>query len=354
MLFAATTSQPMSSNSASPDLQSQEQAKIEAIFNNRGAQYEKIIFESLRNRDFVARSFEFSPVDGALACDQTFRASDSYADRLHILNTSAERPGYTERLVLFDVKGKRAGEAKSKATHNTSTFQHRQVAFYLCICAQNLDFVELVPNYHQDTSQPALPQSQEEKESCLYSSRASRLPFSTHGLDPTVAQHRMPIVFLPEALQRVRNCALDGSVYINPWTGARHDTWRPQVTTDLSSLRPHESVAHFSAYMAVMDIYRALRVHQDLIGTPKARCDIVGLAPRLADFKLILYEGPNARQLLIQHKKDSRIRSPSAPLDRVAIARATGRDCSYFFNDTDSYVHCLSAVLYTSVTNTPF
>jgi hypothetical protein len=165
----------------------------------------------------------------------------------------------------------------------------------------------------------------------INNSRGHKLPPAVYTLDPCGSPTRMPAGYLLEALGRARRCALEGHVYVNPWTNVPFPDWKPVITNSPELLRPAESTEHFTAYLATMRVYRAVKMYG-------IELDFVGLQPRLADFKLLLPDASapsGCLQYLIQHKLDARDRRRSTPLTNVAIARATEDGPRYYCADTD-------------------
>ena len=141
---------------------------------------------------------------------------------------------------------------------------------------------------------------------------------------------------LPDAIARIRDCALGGNRYVNPWTQVLFEDWQPLTTTQVRFLRPSDTADQASAYEAVMELYRTLRLspHSTI------RMDLVGLQPSLADFKLVVGE----RQYLVQHKLDATIRAMGSSLRRVTIARGDGAARQHHFSCFDRYVLTCHAI----------
>jgi len=161
-------------------------------------------------------------------------------------------------------------------------------------------------------------------------------PHCYGNLDPRNAIYRMPLHLLPQALDSVRTAAQTGGFYQNPWSRVVFKRWRPRTTDLVDALRPTEDAPQFSAFLAVLDIYRAMITSRRL-GKTFLELDFVGLQPRLADFKLLYRraatEVKNGCQVLVQHKLDSRYRAHAAPLHRVSIARSReDGTISWYFN----------------------
>ncbi|THX26721.1 hypothetical protein D6D10_09645 [Aureobasidium pullulans] len=114
---------------------------------NHGARFEGDLFSALRHSPYVVRSFEFALVDGAVALDNTFDANSNYADRFWRIDQQQRNPDLrTENEMLyFDGKSSSSAVAEGQV-FLTTIKQRRLVAFYVCICANDPRFVELIPN----------------------------------------------------------------------------------------------------------------------------------------------------------------------------------------------------------------
>ena len=306
-----------------------------AINLSRGALYEGDVFSLLKPSPYVVRGFEFSPVDGAIDCSREYDTGQGYGGRLWDVQ---ERPKLQAPSCfgLFDVKssvGKVAGDQEFIST----TEQKKLVAFYIGICAADPTFVELEPNYGQDPA--ALSAAEDdgrepsavrprEREQQVNHTRVCCLPASAYGgLDQCGSPYRMPNWLLPEAIRRVRVCMIDNEqTYVNPWTGVSFPRWTPLLTRATSFLHPSATTAHFTAYRLVMDI---LTASHSLSSTP-LDVELVGLQPRLADFRL------NGAQ--IQQKISDTARSKGSALDRVGVARGEGEERHYYFSAFDRFV----------------
>ena len=278
---------------------------IEPLLSNRGALYEGDVFSVLYKSPFVVRSFEFAIADGAIDCTSSFPPGTSFADRFWDIDQRLRvEPTMTRsKLLLFDVKSKISRYA-GEQIYNSTTNQRHQVAFYIGICAADPSFIELIPNFYQNPFSTSSPQ--DDREVAVNASRISRLPPSTYKLDPCNAPYRMPLTLLPKAIEAVRRCAQGKSQYINPWTLVSFPAWKPLTTESSQPLKPSEDSEHFTAYKAVMEIYRLVRV-ESTQGLVPMSLDFVGLQPRLADFKLVTtFAG---YQSFIQHKIDGRDRA---------------------------------------------
>ena len=307
------------------------------ILGNRHARYEGDIFSVAKLCPFVLRAPEFAEADGAIDVTKDFQgyhADDSFADRFWQMNYRADQldQKLKPEMVLFDVKSA-IGRYAEDHGYLTSERQRCRVAFYLCICAVDPCFVELIPNFFQKPSSASryTPNDSEEHESnddkAVNSSRKSRLHPNAYRLSPCNSPYRMPLALLPEALKRVREGIRQQTPYINPWTLVAFPEWKPATTTSSESLKPMEDSGHFSAYKAMMEIYRLVRKW----GNPSISIDFVGLQPRLADFKLLLgLRRQRRRQVFIQHKLDAILRSSNASLDKVGIARGQAKQQRWY------------------------
>lgn len=324
---------------------------LATLLSNRGALYEGEIFLALEHlfsvfseSSFVVRSFEFSLADGALDCAQDFDSGTSFVDRFFTIDQRL--PSEETTLVLFDIKGKVSLKAGDHI-YSTTLKQRRQVAFYICICAADPTYVELIPNLYQ-----GLPISSDEdasREIFVNNSRVPYLPLAAYRLDPSNSPYRMAFNLLPEALRRVRRTVQGHGPYVNPGTSVRFPDWKPSSTDSNEFLKPLPSSEHFTAYRAVMQIYRAIKASSPQI---PIRLDFIGVQPRLADFKLIpnpafldqheLETGTSfPAQILVQHKIDGRDRAANKPLSNVAIARGEGSNRWSYFSAVDRYVRIL-------------
>lgn len=348
---------PKSQSATAPYLSSQIGVfeSLEApILNNRGARYEGDIFSVLWQSPYILRSWEFALADGAIDCNQHFELGTSFVDRLW--KTKSHFQSGASKLLLFDVKSKVSREAGDQI-YNTSARQQNAVAFYIGICAADTSFVELIPNIYQNNGDGTEGPS-ENRELAVNISRASRLHASAYRLDPCNSPYRMPLALLLEAIHRVRRCVQGKGPYVNPWTLVEFPDWIPSTTSSTESLTPAEDTQHFTAYKAAMEIGRLIRIQSN----PAAmELDLVGLQPRLADFKLITIpqtsesqtshryqsrsqrrlEGRDLRQSFIQHKLDGKDRSRYSPLSKVAVARGEGKDRRWYFSAFDRSISLL-------------
>lgn len=348
------------------------------VLQNRGAVYEGDVFSILQASPFIVRSFEFAQADGAIDCSNQFSPETNFADRFWETDQRLRLVPSSTELLLFDVKSK-VSQYAGDQIYSTSIGQRRHVAFYIGICAADPSFVEIFPNYHQQRSlvpkpfqnDPAWPDSHvpptsaptspvslssartealstvpvsslesDRRHVAVNSSRISKLPPSAYILDPCGSPYRLPIGYLCEAIHRVRQCVQVGDTYVNPWTKVPFPAWKPVTTRSADSLKPSESSEHFTAYKAIMEIYR-------FVGTQDIKLDFIGLQPRLADFKLITKPSNLTQsntnhywpQIFIQHKLDTRDRALRTPLEKVAIARTQETSCRWYFTCDDRFVY---------------
>ncbi|KAJ4345675.1 uncharacterized protein N0V89_011810 [Didymosphaeria variabile] len=282
---------------------------------NFAAVCEGNIFSILFPLDYIIRSFEFAPIDGAVCLDApAYPPQSTYAERLFStrLHTLQDLPPRSRRFVQFDVKSTTGLEAG--AQHSvTGLRQHLRTAFYLVLCASDPGFISLIPNV------PATRRSRtNEHHFAISSTRSLPVRGVSYGyLDPEHAAHRMPIGLLATAVQRVRDCALDKKDYVNPWTGLVYAGWEPAITESLDDLWPHEDTEHYMACLGTLTLWRELRLAREDGGEEDdVRFDMVGLQPRLADMKISFQQ----QQWLVQCKSDVRPRRPGR-LGNVPIAR---------------------------------
>jgi hypothetical protein len=287
-------------------------AALEAlIVRNRGARFEADIFSALFQDPKTIRSFEFGKVDGAIDClddiaPTTSQASEddanhlqeqlpSFAKRFWDLDEQFKIHPRSRRLVPFDVKST-VYNVPHKQIYATTLAQSETTAFYICICAADPRYVELIPNVRYIPLQEG--EDPKRKRVQVNSTKKSTLDSSVFGfLNPCDAPYRMPVALLPEAIRRIRNCANGREDYINPWTNCRFTGWIPFTIQSAKPLKPDEDSEHFTAFLATMEMYRAVQIVASQ-GLP-IDFDFVALQPRLADLKLILRR---QRQVFIQHK----------------------------------------------------
>ncbi|KAG9526325.1 hypothetical protein KCV07_g856, partial [Aureobasidium melanogenum] len=315
---------------------------MEAITSARGSYYEGDIFAVLQKSPYVMRSFEFALADGAVDCTHRFDQSLSYAARHWQVKQRQQDLNPQQRpsdLLAFDVKSKISPVAGDQV-YITTTQQRRCVAFYIGICAADPLFVELYPNYHQE--QDAVTSMGDEKtEVAVNTSRVSRFHPSAYRLDPCNSPYRMPLSLLEDAIESVRSCARGEGSYVNPWTSVTFDDWKPSVTRLFKSFEPAVKTEQFTAYQAVMNIYRTLtfELHSKSQDAP-LEVDFIGLQPTLADFKLITNKSGSAlesSQYFVQHKRDGRDRRLNAPLSKVFVARKSNQHTRWYFTDTERF-----------------
>lgn len=316
------------------------------------------VFAVLYHSQYVVRSFEFGVVDGAIDCSGPHDRLGNYADRLaSALDCASRPPEHRHKLLPFDVKSTILGGGSPG--YKTTTSQSELAAFYLGISVTDTDFVELIPNYDQSIPAESILSSGAEVGAQAdvdiafnYVAQARVPPRAFGGLALDNAPFRMPVALLCEAIRRVRQCAVGGHPYVNPWTGVAFPDWRPMTTTDTDMLRPKRDTAAFTSHKEVMAIHRAVCGQPDL----PLVFDLVGAQPDLADFKFILHQTaqhpctPGGKQYFVQHKLDSMRRSPTDQLKSVAICRSSrdekGRDVvRWYFRNTERYVttgrgHC--------------
>ncbi|KAL8643583.1 MAG: hypothetical protein Q9226_008263, partial [Calogaya cf. arnoldii] len=300
------------------------------ILGNHGARYEGDIFSVAKSSPFTIQAHEFAEADGAIDA-ATFPGYDKttgYIERFWDTDRRADQPSLELRpcLVFFDCKSA-VGRAAEEQMYLTRVRQRCTVAFYLAICAVDPSFVELIPNFCQALDES---ESRSTAEQVRYvaanSSRASKLDPKSYRLSPCNAPYRMPLALLPQALART------GEPYINPHTRVCFESWKPQTSTSSAYLKPTEDSGQYSAYMATMHIYRTVKSRSDL----PMSMDFLGLQPRLADFKFKIGRR-RTRQVLIQHKLDSKGRALEAPLHKVGIARGDAGNRRWYFTPFERF-----------------
>ena len=265
------------------------------IRQGRGALSEGDIFATLVDDKRVLYSFEFGTVDGALTISsQLLPEGASYVERLERLTQTKNDPNIENLndLILFDIKSSTSRVA-GEQVYVTPILQRKCVAFYLAICTADSRYIELIPNTSYATSSYSGNQDgvDEKRLVAVNASRKLFLDGSTYGfLDPCAGPYCMPIGLLLEALRRVRRCAVTGEAYINPWTQVRVDGWTPLTTNSIDAMLPAVGGPHYSVYVGTIIIFWAIRQAAASILSIPLRLDFIGVAPRLADFKLILEE----------------------------------------------------------------
>jgi hypothetical protein len=297
---------------------------VEAIYHRRGAIFEAIIFSFLFDNAQVIRSFEFALADGAIDCLSAFNKGESWADRHHIVSQDVKRQPGIKRFLYFDVKSKTSAAVAGTEVYSTNVLQRSRVAFYIGICASDPSFVEVIPNYHQSRFDNLF--DAEKRYVAVNITR--KLPFErvSYRFDPTSAMFRMPIRLLPEAIDRISQCAQGKGHYTNPWNRVEFREWRPVVYPSDEFLRPRIDTQHFTSYLAIMRIYLNVYVEYRCKLSPLT-LDFVQVQPRLADFKFVL----DGKQYFIQHKLDYQVKLKTALLNSVAISR----DNTPYFSTTD-------------------
>jgi len=284
------------------------------IVHNRGAVAEANVLVNLLDLRYVLRSFEFALADAAIDCSTIATSPASFSERFWTID-EAFRKTYSEveglpgnsalSLLLFDVKSKSSQEAEGQI-YPTTVRQRQVVCFYIAICTANSAFVEVFPNYYVGSATSS--NDNPSRTIAVNFSRKSVIhPRSYRYLSPCNAPYRMPQHLLPEAMHRIRQCALGGPIYVNPWTGAEFPTWRPQPIATHESMLPDEGTQHSSAYVGIADIWRGMRAAWNQKRTPM-RFEFVDVQPRLADFKLVLpqpFPTAQRRQYFVQYKIDS-------------------------------------------------
>jgi hypothetical protein len=302
---------------------------------NHGARFEGDVFSVLRHSPYVTRAFEFALADGAVSCNFAFDTTSTYAARFWQVDQRQRYPDLSDKaceLLLFDVKSTTSAIAGGQV-YLTTFRQRREVAFFVCICANDPTFVELIPNYYQHVKNL---DRLDNEEVAVNNARHSKLPPSAYRLDPAGSPRRLPIALLPEAISRIRQCAQNQQDYINPWTLVAEKNWRPQATSSVEHLKPAEHTEHYSAYLAAINIYRLVTT----ISTPvDMSFDFIGVQPKIADFKIVLTDSKTAaqRQFFVQHKLDARERAFTTPLTKVFIGRSTKRGVDWYFTPTERY-----------------
>lgn len=290
------------------------------------------MFSILKASPYVIRSSEFAPLDGAIDCDPQFDHDSTYADRFHSV-TSNRFPGDRPKLVLFDVKGT-ASRCPIRAEHFCfSPVQLACAGFFIRICAKDPSFVEVQPNTRQETggsqrsTTPAV---------AAPTNLACYLPPGAYNLDPRTARYRMPLRYLCQAIKRIRELVVHGTPYVNPWTLVQFD-WRPGHTDTVDKLAPSSTTHMYTSYLAVDHLFRFFKAYA---GETGVTLDVMGLQPRLADFRLVLKQGPSQLERFVQHKVDSQARTFGQPLRRVCIRRASHNNepaTTWFFRPYDRY-----------------
>lgn len=292
------------------------------IQRSRPAVFEGDAFSVLKSSPYILRAFDISVVDGAIDCSKRYDVKASFADRFWEVD-SRQLTSDASHLALIDIKS----SVQEDQQYLTALGQRRRVAVYICLCAADPSFVDVIPNFFQDTSttfDPSADFTEAEKRYVLVTfMRESRIPSKAcGGFDQSTSPYRMPLRLLLQAIERIRAHIRGEAVYINPWTGVAFPDWRPSTTRYTECLKPSEK-SHRSAYEATMAIYQSVKYHAEpQIATIKP--DFVGLQPRLADFKL--------GQYFVQHKLEGRLRAAASEMTKVRIARfAKGKKTAWYF-----------------------
>lgn len=142
-------------------------------------------------------------------------AATSFADRFYALTRRASLHPLDPNvcaLVPFDVKSSALHKPQYQIYH-TTVEQRRNAAFYICFCAADTDFVEVIPN--RLAGEPLVTGG--EYAAVNRSCETLLTPSACHFLSPCNALYRMPLRLLPAALDNIRACALDPNIcYTNP------------------------------------------------------------------------------------------------------------------------------------------
>lgn len=299
-----------------------------------GAQLEAHIFAFLSTRADVYRSFEFGCVDGALALADSEVPNKNYADKFWELEQRLSHEPGSQILIPFDVKSRVSSKAEEQM-YVTTIRQRQCAAFYICVCAANPRFVEVIPNQHGGKPIPHEDVENPSRHVVVNYSRKSLVqPSAYHSLSPCNSLYRMPLPFLHQAIENIRASFFNDTDYVNPWTRVCFGWWRPHWTDVIDPLVPneHSQAAHFTAYEGTSRIGRAILAGVDGLGF-----DFVYLQPALADFKLTVDDpqSPSRGQWFVQYKIDGRERPIDSPLRAVPIARRHTSRLSYYFHPTE-------------------
>ncbi|SMR65180.1 unnamed protein product [Zymoseptoria tritici ST99CH_3D1] len=112
------------------------------------------------------------------------------------------------------MKSSTDGQAGLQA-YTTTQEQRNRAAFFVGICASDPTFIELYPNYCQDSAvlQGDAASTPDAKiKTVVNTTRTCRLPPSTYGwLDPCASPYRMPIYMLPRAVEAIIACVNSSS-----------------------------------------------------------------------------------------------------------------------------------------------
>jgi len=318
---------------------------------NRGFRYEGEVFDAIWNVIDVIRAFEFALVDGAidisghLAPTSPQRFADRFWDLEEQRRLNAAHgiqlvgdPGSFQgsvcetkltryKQVLFDVKSRVATAAEDQI-YITTLQQRVKATFYIGLCSADPTFVEIYPNTLAGTALD--PIDDPRRHVAVNSSRKSRLLPSDYGfLSPCNSPYRMPMSLLSTALQRIGDCARERTLYTNPWTNVTFPKWKPYVVQTSRYMVPDGEVQsqHCTSYSGTMAIYRAVRNARNVYNVP-IDFDFIRLAPRLADFKLIV----SSLQFFVQYKIDGRVDRPQrSRLEHVGIGRGSESMRHWYF-----------------------
>lgn len=315
----------------------------------RGAAFEADIFAVLLTCPLVIRSAEFALADGALyATPNVIPPIGNFTERFWKLNEDVRIDRGSSRfwsrlLVLFDIKSKVSRRAEDQI-YTTPVSQRARVAFYICICAANPSYVELIPNRHGGENGSS---DNRGRNVAVNISRKSFLPPRAYGaLSPCNSPYRMPIALLSEALQSMAECARGSGDYVNPWTRVRFTGWSPHIEHANDGLMPKEDSQHFTSFLSIIEIWRSVRnANNRAENAIPMHFGFVDHQPCLADFKFLVPSTMQhvQRQVFVQHKIDGRYRSPASPLNKVAIARnGTKGSLNYYFTHHNQYIYPLT------------
>ncbi|KAL1612568.1 hypothetical protein SLS60_000796 [Paraconiothyrium brasiliense] len=238
----------------------------------------------------------------------------SFADRHYALaqRVAANPSGTSCTLIPFDVKSSTSHKPQ-KQKYRTTLEQRRLTAFFICLCAADPGFVEVIPNALARKQLVSGGRWVAVSRSC----EALLDPQACHFLSACNSLYHMPLDLLPAALANIRAYALNASLrYTNPWTQACFRSWTPSLLHSIEQLIPSEDAqpGQFTAYEGTVRIQRAIR-NAHLHKIP-IRFDFILHQPHLADFKLIT----PGREVLVQYKIDKSKRA-QGNLKGVGITR---------------------------------
>ncbi|EUC49437.1 hypothetical protein COCMIDRAFT_1692 [Bipolaris oryzae ATCC 44560] len=240
----------------------------------------------------VIRSAEFALADGALyVTEGVTPPPGNFIERFWQLNEEVRMNGGSPQflsriLVLFDVKSKVSHKAGDQV-YITTMSQRARVSFYICVCAANPGYVELIPNRFGGNECPA---NERGRDVAVNISRKSSLPPSAYGaLSPCNSPYRMPIALLPEALQNICHCARGSGDYVNPWTRVRFTGWTPYLEHGNDGMMPREDSQYFASFLSIIEIWRCIRnANRRAKNAIPMHLGFIEHQPRLADFKLLV------------------------------------------------------------------